>query len=146
MHPPVINDPVFGELKFDPTDYLRWYEGVAQFAPDHDVQVFIYTEGGEPFSILERARAAFAAVQQRAPEYPPRAARDLLEVYNENWNDRPPTDAETFASHLGLYQFSFRPDGTAELRYDDDDLFLGHAIVVRLDSAQNVAEEVGIEG
>ena len=145
MHPPIINDPVLGELKFDPTDYLRWYEGVAQFAPDHDVEVLIYTEGEEPFSILERARAAFAAIQQRASEYPPFAAKDLLDAYNENWNDGKPMDAETFASRIGLYRFSFHPDGKVELDYDDDDLFLGHSIAVRLNANLNVAE-VGIEG
>ena len=47
MYPPFINDPVFGALKFDPTDYVRWYKGRAKFAIDHDVEVLIYTEGGE---------------------------------------------------------------------------------------------------
>ncbi len=31
---------------------------------------------------------------------------------------------ETFASHLGLYEFSFRRDGKTELSYDDDEFGL----------------------
>jgi hypothetical protein len=145
MHPPVINDPVFGELKFDPTDYLLWYKGSAQFAPDDDVEVIIHTEGGEPFGILERARAAFTVIQHRAAEYPPLAAKELLDAYNENWNDEQPISAETFASRIWLYQFSFEPDGTVQLNYDDDEMFLGHAIAVHLDGDLNVLW-AGLEG
>jgi hypothetical protein len=145
MHPPTINDSVFGELKFDPADYLRWYQGVAQLAPDHEVEILIYTEGGEPFNILERARAAYAVIQHRESGYPPEAAKELLEAYNENWNDGTPLDGETFASRIGLYRFSFHPDGKVELDYDDDDMFLGHSIAVRLDENLDVSE-VGIEG
>jgi hypothetical protein len=145
VHPPTIQDPIFGELRFDPADYLRWYEGVAPFAPDHEVQVLIFTEGGEPFEILARARAAFASIQRREPEYPPAAAKTLLQAYNENWNEGAPLDAVTFASRLGFYRFSFHPDGKVELDYDDDDLFLGHSITVRLNQNLEVVE-VGLEG
>ena len=145
MHPSTITDEVFGDLKFDAADHLRWYEGVVSFSPDHDVEIHIYTEGGEPFSILQRARSAFTAIQHREREYPPAAARELLDDYNENWNDGKLLDAETFANRLGLCRFSYHPDGKIELDYDDDDLFLGHSIAIRLDENLNVSE-VGIEG
>jgi hypothetical protein len=145
MHPPIIHDPLFGELKFDPTDYLRWYEGAAPFTPDHTVGVFVYTEGGEPFSILERARSVFATLQRRASEYPLLAAKDLLAVYNENWNDGEPIDTDRFVGRMELFQVYFHPDGRVDLDYYDNDLFLGHSIAVRLDEHLNVAE-VGLEG
>ncbi|MFN7139323.1 MAG: DUF2262 domain-containing protein [Limisphaerales bacterium] len=145
MHPTVINDPVFGELKFDPTDYLLWYKGVAQFAPDEDVEIIIYTEGGEPFEILHRARTAFAVIQHREPEYRRFAAQNLLAAYNGDWNEGQPIDAETFVGRISLCRFSFHPDGKAQLDYDDDDMFLGHSIAVRLNEDLNVSE-VGLEG
>jgi hypothetical protein len=145
MCPPVINDAVLGELKFDPTDYLLWYKGVGQFAPGDDVEVIVKIKGGEPFDILERARAAFTVIQHRAAEYPPFAAKELLDAYNENWNDEQPISAETFVGRIWLYSFAFDPDGTVELRYDDDDMFLGHTIVVHLDADLNVSWG-GIEG
>lgn len=145
MCPPVIIDPVFGELKFDPTDYLRWYKGVAQFAPGDDVEVIVSINGGEPFDIIERARAAFTVIQHRAAEHPPFAAKELLDAYNENWNDEQPITAETFVNRISLFSFAFDPDGTVELRYDDDDMFLGHTIVVNLDADLNVSSS-GIEG
>jgi len=145
MCPPVINDPVFGKLKFDPADYLLWYTGIAQFAPAHDIEVILHTAGGETSGILERARAAFAVIQDQAAVYPPFTAKELLEAYNENWNDGQPISAEIFISRIRLYNFSFAPDGTVELRYDDDDMFLGHAIVVHLDADLSLSW-AGIEG
>jgi hypothetical protein len=145
MHPPIINDPVFGELRWDPTDYLRWYEGAVEFAPEHQVALLIYTEGGEPFKIIERARVAFQAIQRRASDYPTIAAKELLKVYNEEWNDGPSLAVGAFASRIALYRFSFYPDGKVELDYDDDDLFLGHTIKVCLDKSHNVTN-VGLEG
>jgi hypothetical protein len=145
MHPPVINDPVFGELKFNPTDYLLRYEGVAQFAPDDNVEVIVRTQGEEPFNILERAHTAFAVIQHRAANYLPFAAKELLATYNENWNDGQPISAETFAGRIWLYRFSFDPDGTVQLDYDDHEMFLGHSIAVHLDAELDVSW-VGLEG
>jgi hypothetical protein len=90
MHKPIVHDSVFGELTYDPADYLRCYEGLAPLSPERNVEVHIYTEGSELEELIKPVHEKFAAIQRNVSAYANHAGRELLVTYNENWNDGPP--------------------------------------------------------
>ena len=50
------------------------------------------------------------------------------------WNEEAAIDSAHFAACITLQTVIFYPDGSAELFYDDGDLFAGHVILVSLDT------------
>ena len=74
------------------------------------------------------------------------AARQLLDIYNDVWNE---TDIEItereFASRMLLEGITVYSDRFATFYFQDGDLFYGHSITIDLDESGNL-ESAQIEG
>jgi hypothetical protein len=138
MSSKTFSDPLFGTLFWN--EQVRWWEGVVTLAPGHRVTVSFIPDSDDLDPLLAYVKPLFAAI--RADDFPLRraAAKALLDVYNDEWNDDDPIEAEEFIDRILLDALVYYDDGSAELYYDDDDLFLGHVILVRLDDRGRVTE------
>ena len=70
----------------------------------------------------------FRRVQAAEPAFRQFVADVLLARYNSAWNDGPPIDSDAFISRMTMTTLSVYADGSAEIDYNDGDLFLGHTI------------------
>ena len=138
MPSPTFSDPLFGTLIWN--EQIQWWEGVVTLAPGHRVTISFIPDPGELEQLLAYVKPLFAVI--RADDLPLRraAAKALLDVYNDEWNEDDPIEAEEFIDRILLDALVYYGDGSAELYYDDDDLFLGHVILVRLDDQGRVVE------
>ena len=61
-------------------------------------------------------------------------ADELLELKNESWldEDERPVSKKTFIKRLVIESIEFYSDSSAELWFDDGDLFWGHAVTIDL--------------
>jgi hypothetical protein len=140
-----VDDEVLGTLKWD--EQLNWYVGEVQLTPKKQIRVNIDvgTDGAGLIAAIERARQAYKRIQ--AQEYKLRlAATDaLLDLHNDTWNDGDKIGPEIFMGRMDLETISLYADGTAELYYNDGDLFWGHTILVSVDE-QGGFEDASIAG
>ncbi|MFC7441763.1 DUF2262 domain-containing protein [Laceyella putida] len=67
-------------------------------------------------------------------------ADHLLDIHNEAWNDEEPITKDTFISRMTIEAIRFWSDGTAEVYFDDGDLFWGHCILVSLNQDGQVVD------
>ena len=143
MREQTIEDKTFGTLIWD--DSLEWWEGKREIAPGHFVSIAV-SPGDKPSeTVLEQARQSLKHLQSEDLAFRRFAADTLLALHNEEWNDGPPTDGETFAGRMTLTEFAAYEDGRAEISYDDGDLFWGHTIFVSVD-ANGAFQDAGING
>lgn len=61
-----------------------------------------------------------------------RAANGLLKTLNSTWNEGDPIDADEFIRRMSPDGIVVYASGRADVSYHDDDMFLGHAISVRI--------------
>lgn len=73
------------------------------------------------------------------------AANRLLDIYNANWNEAAPISREEFVEKLSVSSIAICTDGSAELDFDENGMFLGHAVVVRFDQ-DGVITDATFEG
>jgi hypothetical protein len=55
-----------------------------------------------------------------------------LEILNSTWNEGDPIDADEFIRRMSPDSIVVHAGGRADVSYHDDDMFLGHAISVRI--------------
>jgi hypothetical protein len=72
--------------------------------------------------VIDKKNEASSAVADR-----------LLDIYNATWNKAAPISREEFIEKLAVSSISICGDGSAELDFEDGDMFLGHSVVVRFD-------------
>ncbi|HEY1406055.1 MAG TPA: DUF2262 domain-containing protein, partial [Spirochaetota bacterium] len=125
-----ITDAVLGTLVWDDR-FDRWETRIS-FGAKTPVDVSIETGGDN--AALKRAGKAITRLQTNEPAARLYAAEQLLESYNDNWNDGKPITVAAFAKKITLESVSIGPDGECELYYDDGDLFAGHCIIVSMDA------------
>jgi hypothetical protein len=72
---------------------------------------------------------------------------DLLEDKNEGWlrDGESPLSEQHFRGRLALQAIDIGPDDIIELELDDDGMFWGHALVVKLDPEYRIVR-VDLEG
>jgi len=135
-----IHDEMLGALTWN--SQLGWWEGQAEIAPDRSVTFSVSVEDEEtdeePRVEIENARRVLLRLPEQEPEARQLAADELLDIYNEEWNDDDPLSAEEFMTRLVLDDVGIFADGSAELFYQDGGLFTGHAVLVTLDAAGNL--------
>ena len=61
-------------------------------------------------------------------------AEQLLDLYNNNWSKEETIDRKEFANRIILEAVTIYDDNSAEICYQDGNLFAGHYIVVDLNS------------
>ena len=126
-----IHDDVLGTLTWN--DKLDWWEGRVELTPEHAIGLSISVEGEEGVPLgeeIEQARSILIRLREREPEARIVAAEELLDIYNDQWNDDETLDEEEFMARLTLDDLSVAADGSAELFYRDDNLFAGHTVLV----------------
>ncbi len=125
-------DPIFGELTWE--DHLEWWTGQVTVTPDHSIQVALSTPEDGLETLLGQAHPLLAHIRQEEADLRQATAEALLELYNTAWNEGPAIDGARLAACITLQAVTFYPDGSAELFYDDGDLFAGHMLLVSLDA------------
>ena len=126
-----LHDDVLGTLIWN--DKLDWWEGQVELAPSHAIglSIGVEEEEGDPSpEEIEQARRILFRLREREPEARIVAAEELLDIYNDQWNEDEPLDEEEFMARLTLDDLSVAADGSAELFYRDDNLFAGHTVLV----------------
>ncbi|MBD2167846.1 DUF2262 domain-containing protein [Calothrix membranacea FACHB-236] len=73
------------------------------------------------------------------------SSNQLLERYNKRWNNSAEIDCLTFIKLIKLVSVHINTDGSADLFYDDGELFGGHTIIVSID-CNGVCEDAQIAG
>ncbi|MDQ2686365.1 MAG: DUF2262 domain-containing protein [Armatimonadota bacterium] len=135
-----IHDETLGLLTWN--SRLDWWEGRFLLAPGHPIGFSIGVEEDDsdanPTAEIQRTRLLLGRLPELEPEARQLAADELLDIYNEEWNDDAPLSAEEFMARLTLDDIGIAPDGSAELFYQDDGLFAGHAVLVSLDADGNL--------
>jgi len=125
-------DPIFGKLTWE--DNLEWWTGQVEVAPGHTIQVALSTTEKELETLLAQAHPLLARIRREEADLRRATAEALLELYNTAWNEGAVIDGARFAARITLQAVTFYTDGSAELFYDDDDLFAGHTLLVSLDT------------
>lgn len=139
--PIVVRDATLGVLTFDrPLSSYQAKRSLGGMA--YDLAILINTEPdvGRDSAAIKSLRATIAAIEAGVPRYREAAADELLQNYNDNW--RNDGDAlltrREFASRLTLDSISVDSTGEIDVFFKDGELFAGHVIQLRLDSAGRV--------
>lgn len=138
-----IRDDMLGALVWNSD--LDWWEGRVDMLPGHSVSISLTVEDDEDSAtdidaLIQHGRRIVAFIREHEPEARLVAADELLDIYNQEWNDGKPLDEEEFMDRLAIDDVNVADDGSAELFYKDDDLFAGHTVVVTIDTAGNFAD------
>ncbi len=140
-----MHDDVLGTLTWN--EQLDWWEGEAELLPGHVIRISVGVEdeAAPTDAEMAQARAVFLRLREREPEARIVAAEELLDIYNDEWNDDEPLGEEEFMARLTLEDLSVAADGSAELFYSDDNLFSGHTVLVSVGPDGNF-EDADIAG
>jgi hypothetical protein len=140
----IFNDSVLGKLEWD--EWLEWWRGQIRFAPDHDITLSIH--GHDLEAILEARRDTFMYLRDHESGLRTQVAEQMLEMA-EDWRDEDeepdPITLESFTSRVRLESIVLYDDGSAELYYNDDDIFAAHTIVASV-NADGKLEKATIAG
>ena len=146
MEERTIHDDVLGTLTWN--GQLDWWEGRVELAPGHAIGLSLGVEEEESAPSEEetaQARRLLLRLREHEPEARIVAAEELLDIYNDEWNDDEPLEEEEFMARLTLDDLSIAADGSAELFYRDDNLFAGHTVLVTVGADGNF-EDADIAG
>ena len=139
-----VDAPDIGRLTWD--DNFDWWQGQSEVNPGLIAEVNVTPAEGQDDTVAIAALQSFLVwFRSHEPEAREFAADQLLENYNDNWNDGSPISVKTFMNLLKLESVSVNPDSGAELYYEDGDLFAGHCIIVSMDE-QRRFQDAGIAG
>src|SRR5262245_4427585 len=111
----------FGPLKWNKK--LAWYTGqVSHSGKLVDLSIEVEREQAE--AAVSKAYRQFAENARRDVAFRQSAAKENLPAYNDNWNDGTAIDASEFKNRLSVAWIWFKADGSVEVHYDDDGMFL----------------------
>ena len=146
---PVSLETPLGPFTLDRS--FSWFENNINLK-NGNTEIYLETDT-EDGDTAEKALAIFCKICGSLDEFEQNvrlaAADELLECAND-WladcceeGDEPEIiTREGFAERIGLESISIAPDGEITIYYDDDDIFLGHSIVVTADSSGNVSDAI----
>jgi hypothetical protein len=133
---PTFHDSVLGDLAYD----QRLDEYQARFSgPNRVLEVCIVPDESASLAVpLARARTFVADAAANIRAAASFSCQALLRLKNDEWlqEDEVVLTPEQFVGKMRLQGIRFAPDGSAEYYFEDGDLFWGHCIVVRTDSAE----------
>jgi hypothetical protein len=117
-----IQDPIFGLLTWD--SRIAHWKGEFAWLDGARVRFLIQAEG------LQAARSSLTWLRENEETARRCVSGKMLDRCNRDCSeeDEPMTEQE-FLRRIRLTELSFEKDGAMELYYDDDGLFLGHAIL-----------------
>ena len=129
-----VSDHQFGELEWD-DDYNRWSGTVTIGSNTVRVYIDASDDGSEEMGISENARKAYGIISESQSQIREKACLDLLETYNQAWNQGAQIDARTFMDRPILEAITIYREGMAEIFFGDDDMFWGHSIIVSMNES-----------
>ncbi len=143
MKPGSIVHKAFGRADWN--EEHRWYSGQYQLRDGRVIRLVIepfadLVPGQEPGQLEDPSGLASAVAERLdnlsngVEEVKAFAAGELLTTFNEgDWCEGSPIDAALFADKLTLTDVTIDRDLTAQMFFDDGDLFWGHTIIVTVD-------------
>jgi len=127
-----VSDDLLEKLKYD--EYLNWYSGEVGLPGAKKLNVSLSLDGCEDLGDLIHFTKGFLQTIAETDEQARRfAAEKLLRVCNDSWNEGEDITGPEFAERIALESLTTYPDHSAELYYDDGDLFWGHVIIVSIE-------------
>jgi hypothetical protein len=127
-----VDDDLLEKLEYN--EYLNWYAGEIELGEAKKLRVSLSLDGCEDLDDLVRFTKKFlqeiAETDTLARRF---AAEKLLRVYNDSWNEGEDIAESEFTERIALESLTTYPDHSAELCYDDGDLFFGHIIIVSIE-------------
>jgi hypothetical protein len=130
-----IYDEILGELVWNNED--ECWSSQVEINPGHLVNVTIDPEDAETGGVILIARRYFATLQQEEIKIRHLIADEMLNTYNNSWNDGENIGSQNFIEQIKLEDIVFYASGVMQLFYHDGDLFGGHGIVVTTDEEGN---------
>lgn len=145
MNYPDLECPELGTLRYE--EKYDWYEGKLK-VKELDIAIQLSTdENNSVASAFKRATNLAGELKNYALLAQEFAAQRLLQLKNETWIDEgeDPLTTEQFQQWMTLESISIDSGGNVSFYHNDGDLFLGHCILVTMDSENNfiVAEIAG---
>lgn len=149
--PVVIRSKLFGDMTLDRS--LGWFEGRGNWLGE-TIDVSISCEDkAEAEKLLVRLEEMFENAERWDDEIRTFAAGGLTELANdwlmdtvEDDEEQPPEITEAdFASRIKIVSIELDEDAEFTVFFDDDDMFLGHSVVVYGD-LENGPNEANMEG
>ena len=136
-----VVDPDFGPLTWN-SQVHRW-QGRATMGDGTpfalDVESIGYVTQLPPFvdtnwdkTITVDSREALKRIRNADSVLRTAVMRDYWPLY-PRWNEDATISPERFSQRLRLQSVTLLPNGTAQVFFDDDNMFAGHAIVAHLD-------------
>lgn len=144
---PVLLETPLGSFTLDRS--FSWFERYIDLNGDR-AAIYLKTDT-EDGDTAEKALAIFGEICGNLDEFEQKvrlaAADELLENANdwaadgcEEGEEPEEITRESFAERIELDSISIDADGEITLFYDDDDIFLGHSIVVTADASDKVSD------
>jgi len=148
-----IVDPVFGTLTWN-RKQLCWY-GETTLTHGPPIALYVQSLGYitqlPPFedaswdrTITLASREALRRVRRSYRSARAAVADEYLPIF-PRWNEGKKIGRTTFLRRLHVESVTMLPDGEAELFFNDDGMFGGHALIVHLDP-EGVARRVELFG
>lgn len=138
-----IIDDYLGTLQYN--QRFNSYEGKIKDDLDNEIELGIDVDDNLE-ELIDYTRQLFKKYLNQDDELKLYAASQLLDIYNDVWNE---TDIEIteeeFASRMLLEGITVECDRTTTFYYQDGNLFYGHSITIYLDESGNL-ESAQIEG
>ncbi len=137
MNYPDLEHPKLGTLRYE--EEYDWYKGQIKVRRSAISIQLSTDEDGEVASSLARATDFVGELENYSDLAKEYAAQKLLELKNETWidDDERPLTTEQFQQRMVLESISIDSNGEISFYHNDGDLFLGHCILVNMDSANN---------
>ena len=90
--------------------------------------------------MLQVTRSIIKKIKDGDRDFKLHVAKHLLDLYNDDWSEAEIIDREEFANRISLDSIAIYDDNSAEIYYQDADLFAGHYIALSLDSEGKLGE------
>ncbi|BAZ02272.1 hypothetical protein NIES37_62840 [Tolypothrix tenuis PCC 7101] len=133
-----IQNDILGELVWN--SKLQWWSNQVEIIPGNIVNLSVDIDDTEI-----PACHSFTRIQAQEINLRRFAANQLLERYNKHWNNGTEIDCLTFIELIKLVSVHINTDGSADLFYDDGELFGGHTIIISID-CNGACEDAQIAG
>ncbi|MDZ7957127.1 MAG: DUF2262 domain-containing protein [Aulosira sp. DedQUE10] len=131
MSKQTIKNDILGELIWD--SKLDWWSSQVEIYPGNIVNLSFDADDAETPTVIELVCHSFTRLQEQEANLRRCAANQLLDLYNDSWNNGDEIDCQTFMKLIKLAEVHINSDGNANLYYDDGELFGGHVIIVSID-------------
>ena len=141
MTPGPIQDSTLGELEFD--EALERWSANLEVGLGHAVELYIGgTDDGPSLALVSFAEILLKHLGEKEATWRTAAAGQVLDCYNDAWNDGPPLSLETLADRLELDSIAVLDRRTAEVAYVpvDEEMFGGHVILCTIHEDDSVSD------